>query len=75
METKPQNASLFMQGNEALAEAALRAGMQAYFGYPITPQSEVLEYLANEGPKRGAVVLQAEHPQSRTTLTGTVESG
>ena len=49
-----------MKGNEALAEAALRAGMQAYFGYPITPQSEVLEYLAIHGPKRGAVVLQAE---------------
>ncbi|MGB2869145.1 MAG: 3-methyl-2-oxobutanoate dehydrogenase subunit VorB [Bacteroidota bacterium] len=49
-----------MKGNEALAEAALRAGMQAYFGYPITPQSEILEYLANYGPKRGVVVLQAE---------------
>lgn len=49
-----------MKGNEALAEAALRAGMQGYFGYPITPQSEILEYLAAEGPKRGAVVLQAE---------------
>ncbi len=49
-----------MKGNEALAEAAIRAGMQAYFGYPITPQSEVLEYLAAEGPKRGVVVLQAE---------------
>ncbi len=60
MDSKQQNGTLFMQGNEALAEAALRAGMQAYFGYPITPQSEVLEYLANEGPKRGAVVLQAE---------------
>ncbi|MBI4429249.1 MAG: 3-methyl-2-oxobutanoate dehydrogenase subunit VorB [Ignavibacteriales bacterium] len=49
-----------MKGNEALAEAALRAGMQAYFGYPITPQSEILEYLAVHGPKRGAVILQAE---------------
>lgn len=49
-----------MKGNEALAEAALRAGMQAYFGYPITPQSEILEYLAIHGPKRGVVVLQAE---------------
>ncbi len=60
MENKSEHGSLFMQGNEALAEAALRAGLQAYFGYPITPQSEVLEYLSNEGPKRGAVVLQAE---------------
>ncbi|MBI3005528.1 MAG: 3-methyl-2-oxobutanoate dehydrogenase subunit VorB [Ignavibacteriales bacterium] len=49
-----------MKGNEALAEAALRAGMQAYFGYPITPQSEILEYLAVHGTKRGAVILQAE---------------
>ena len=49
-----------MKGNEALAEAALRAGLQAYFGYPITPQSEILEYLTEHGAKRGAVVLQAE---------------
>lgn len=50
-----------MKGNEALAEAALRAGMHAYFGYPITPQSEVLEYLALHAPEHpGTVVLQAE---------------
>jgi 2-oxoglutarate/2-oxoacid ferredoxin oxidoreductase subunit alpha len=50
-----------MKGNEALAEAAFRAGMQAYFGYPITPQSEVLEYLAAQLPKHpGVVILQAE---------------
>jgi 2-oxoglutarate ferredoxin oxidoreductase subunit alpha len=50
-----------MKGNEALAEAALRAGMKAYFGYPITPQSEVLEYLALHAPEHpGTVVLQAE---------------
>jgi 2-oxoglutarate ferredoxin oxidoreductase subunit alpha len=49
-----------MKGNEALAEAAIRAGCQAYFGYPITPQSEVLEYLTDEGRKRGMIVLQAE---------------
>ena len=51
---------LLMKGNEALAEAAIRAGCKAYFGYPITPQSEVLEYLADEGRKRGMIVLQAE---------------
>ena len=51
---------LIMKGNEALAEAAIRAGCQAYFGYPITPQSEILEYLADEGRKRGMIVLQAE---------------
>jgi 2-oxoglutarate/2-oxoacid ferredoxin oxidoreductase subunit alpha len=49
-----------MKGNEALAEAAFRAGMQAYFGYPITPQSEVIEYLFAEQPKHDCVVLQAE---------------
>jgi 2-oxoglutarate ferredoxin oxidoreductase subunit alpha len=49
-----------MKGNEALAEAAMRAGMDAYFGYPITPQSEILEYLIKHGPARGVVVLQAE---------------
>jgi 2-oxoglutarate/2-oxoacid ferredoxin oxidoreductase subunit alpha len=49
-----------MKGNEALAEAAIRAGCDAYFGYPITPQSEVLEYLAREMPLHGRVVLQAE---------------
>ena len=49
-----------MKGNEALAEAAIRAGMQAYFGYPITPQSEVIEYLAIEEPKYNYVLLQAE---------------
>lgn len=49
-----------MKGNEAMAEAAIQAGCDAYFGYPITPQSEVLEYLAREMPARGRVVLQAE---------------
>ncbi len=50
-----------MKGNEAMAEAAILAGCDAYFGYPITPQSEVLEYLSNEAHARtGMVVLQAE---------------
>jgi len=51
-----------MKGNEALAEAAIRAGCDAYFGYPITPQSEVIEYLAAEQPEKrtGMVLLQAE---------------
>jgi len=51
-----------MKGNEAIAEAAIRAGTDAYFGYPITPQSEVLEYLALQKPEErtGMVVLQAE---------------
>lgn len=51
-----------MKGNEALAEASIRAGCDAYFGYPITPQSEVIEYLMMERPedRTGMVVLQAE---------------
>jgi 2-oxoglutarate ferredoxin oxidoreductase subunit alpha len=49
-----------MKGNEAMAEAAIQAGCDAYFGYPITPQSEVLEYLAREMPKHNRVVMQAE---------------
>ena len=49
-----------MKGNEALAEAVIRAGCKGYFGYPITPQSEILEYLADEGRQRGMIVLQAE---------------
>ena len=51
---------LLLKGNEALAEAALRAGCQCFFGYPITPQSELPAYLAREMPKRGRVFLQAE---------------
>lgn len=51
-----------MKGNEALAEAAIRAGVDGYFGYPITPQSEILEYLMEANPYEttGMVVLQAE---------------
>lgn len=51
-----------MKGNEALAHAAIRYGADGYFGYPITPQSEVLETLMAERPweTTGMVVLQAE---------------
>ncbi len=51
-----------MKGNEAIAEAVIRAGCDGYFGYPITPQSEVMEYLMAEKPheRTGMVVLQAE---------------
>jgi 2-oxoglutarate ferredoxin oxidoreductase subunit alpha len=54
------NEARLMKGNEALAEAAIRAGCKGYFGYPITPQSEVLEYLAEEGAHRGMIVMQVE---------------
>lgn len=51
-----------MKGNEAIAEAAIRAGVDGYFGYPITPQSEIMEYLMSEDAysRSGMVVLQAE---------------
>lgn len=49
-----------MKGNEALAEAAIRAGCQLYFGYPITPQTEISEYLSFRLPQVGGVFLQAE---------------
>lgn len=53
---------ILMKGNEAVAEAAIRAGADAYFGYPITPQSEIMEYLMTEKAteRSGMVVLQAE---------------
>ena len=49
-----------LKGNYAIAEAAVRAGLDAYFGYPITPQTEVLEWLSKRLPDEGRVFLQAE---------------
>ncbi|MDD7543442.1 MAG: 3-methyl-2-oxobutanoate dehydrogenase subunit VorB [Peptoniphilaceae bacterium] len=49
-----------MKGNEAVAAAAILGGCTHYFGYPITPQSEVSEYMAREMPKKGRCFLQAE---------------
>ncbi len=48
------------KGNNAIAEAAVRAGLQAYFGYPITPQTELLEYLSSRMPELGRAFVQAE---------------
>ena len=53
-------AKVLMKGNEAIAEAAIRAGATNYFCYPITPQTEVAEYLAKRMPEVGGVFLQAE---------------
>lgn len=53
-------AKQLMKGNEAIAEAAIRAGVEAYFGYPITPQTELLEYMSRRMPELGRVFLQAE---------------
>ena len=49
-----------MKGNEAMAEAAIRAGCKAFFGYPITPQTELSAYMAKYMEKSGGVFLQAE---------------
>ena len=51
---------VLMKGNEAIAEAAVRAGCRHYFGYPITPQTEVAAYMAKVMPKIGGTFLQAE---------------
>ncbi len=48
------------KGNEAIAEAAIRGGVEAYFGYPITPQTELLEYMSARLPELGRTFLQAE---------------
>lgn len=49
-----------LKGNDAMAEAAIRAGVEAYFGYPITPQTELLEYMSRRLPELGRTFLQAE---------------
>lgn len=51
---------VLMKGNEALAEAAIRAGCRHFFGYPITPQTEINAYMAKRMPKVGGTYLQAE---------------
>jgi 2-oxoglutarate ferredoxin oxidoreductase subunit alpha len=51
---------VLMKGNEAFAEAAIRGGCRYYFGYPITPQNEIPEFMSRELPKRGGYFIQAE---------------
>lgn len=51
---------VLMKGNEAIAEAAIKCGCRHYFGYPITPQTEIAAYMAKRMPKIGGVFLQAE---------------
>ena len=61
---------VLMKGNEAIAHAAIRFGVDGYFGYPITPQSEVLETLAEQKPweTTGMVVVQAESEVSAINM-------
>ena len=56
------------KGNEAIAEAAIRAGCTAYFGYPITPQSEIPEYMSLHMPQSGGVFLQTESEVSTINM-------
>ena len=57
---KDTSQRVLMKGNEAIAEAAIQAGCDAYFGYPITPQAEILEWMARRMPELGRVFVQAE---------------
>jgi 2-oxoglutarate ferredoxin oxidoreductase subunit alpha len=59
-EAAPAPDRVLMKGNEAIAEAAIAAGCDAYFGYPITPQAELLEWMARRMPEEGRVFVQAE---------------
>jgi 2-oxoglutarate ferredoxin oxidoreductase subunit alpha len=59
---------ILMKGNEALAEAAIMAGCRHYFGYPITPQTEVAAYMAKRMPKIGGTFLQAESEVSAINM-------
>lgn len=51
---------ILMKGNEVLAQAAILAGCRQYFGYPITPQTEIAAYMARQMPRAGGVYVQAE---------------
>lgn len=67
---------VLMKGNEAIAEAALRAGCRFYAGYPITPQSEILEYMSVNMEKRGGVFIQGENEiASMSMLYGAASCG
>ena len=59
---------LLMKGNEAIGEAAVRGGCRHFFGYPITPQSEVLEYLSRRLPEVGGAYVQAESEVSAINM-------
>ena len=59
-EATPAPDRVLMKGNEAIAEAAIAAGCDAYFGYPITPQAELLEWMARRMPEEGRAFVQAE---------------
>ena len=55
------------KGSEAIAEAAIRAGCRCFFGYPITPQNEIPEYMSLHMPQSGGVFVQAESELAAVT--------
>src|SRR5690349_9510184 len=59
---------IFVKGNEAVAMAAIEAGVRCYFGYPITPQSDIPEYLARELPGKGGTFIQVESEIGATNM-------
>ncbi|BEP28194.1 3-methyl-2-oxobutanoate dehydrogenase subunit VorB [Helicovermis profundi] len=61
-------AKILMKGNEAIGAAAIKAGCKYFFGYPITPQNEIPEYMSKELPKVGGVFLQAESEVSAINM-------
>ena len=61
-------AKILMKGNEAFGKAAIEAGCKYFFGYPITPQSELPEYLSRELPKIGGAFVQAESEVSAINM-------
>ncbi len=65
---------VFMQANEALAEAAIRVGCKHFFGYPITPSSEIPEYYAQKVPEENLVFIQAETEQAAFSMVAGVAS-
>ena len=65
---------VLMKGNEAIAEAAIRAGCRHYFGYPITPQTEIAAYMSKRMPKIGGTFLQAESEISAINMVYGVAS-
>ena len=65
---KPRGKKLVLSGNEAIALGAIVAGCREYFGYPITPASDIMEFLAAEFPKIGGTVMQAEDEIAAITM-------
>ncbi|HEY4440017.1 MAG TPA: 2-oxoacid:acceptor oxidoreductase subunit alpha [Candidatus Elarobacter sp.] len=69
LQAKPDGDRLIMMGNDAIAYAALVAGCRFMAGYPITPATDILEWMSKEVPKFGGIVVQAEDELAAITMT------